>query len=91
MDGHSGRAVRFGSAKQRPRQAVAKSLGGPVSPQPVAKSTADSLLWQLPWEHHARIEQAVVPLDAEQRFFVTPYLQWILEVPESLWKSCKVR
>jgi hypothetical protein len=29
-------------------QVVAKSLGGPISPQPVAKSTADSLLWQLP-------------------------------------------
>ena len=29
-------------------QAVAKSLGGAPSPQPVAKFTADSLLMQLP-------------------------------------------
>ena len=44
-------------------QAVAKTLGGPPSPQPVAKSTADSLLWQLPWGHHALLLEKVKPVD----------------------------
>ena len=44
-------------------QAVAKSLGGPPSPQPVAKSTADSLLWQLPWGHHALLLEKVKPVE----------------------------
>ncbi len=45
-------------------QAVAKTLGGATSPQPVAKSTADSLLWQLPWGHHALLLEKVKPLEA---------------------------
>ena len=44
-------------------QAVAKTLGGPPSPQPVAKSTAGSLLWQLPWGHHALLLEKVKPID----------------------------
>ena len=44
-------------------QAVAKSLGGPPSPQPVAKSSADSLLWQLPWGHHALLLEKIKPVD----------------------------
>ena len=43
-------------------QAVAKSLGGPPSPQPVAKSSADSLLWQLPWGHHALLLERIKPV-----------------------------
>ena len=44
-------------------QAVAKTLGGPPSPQPVAKSSADSLLWQLPWGHHALLLEKIKPVD----------------------------
>ena len=54
-------------------QAVAKSLGGPPSPQPVAKSTADSLLWQLPWGHHALLLEKVKPVD-ERRWYIAQTL-----------------
>jgi predicted nuclease of restriction endonuclease-like (RecB) superfamily len=54
-------------------QAVAKSPGGPISPQPVAKSTADSLLWQLPWGHHALLLEKVKPVDT-RRWYIAQTL-----------------
>ena len=54
-------------------QAVAKSLGGAPSPQPVAKSTADSLLWQLPWGHHALLLEKVKPVE-ERRWYIAQTL-----------------
>lgn len=54
-------------------QAVAKSLGGPSSPQPVAKSSADSLLWQLPWGHHALLLEKLKPVET-RRWYIAQTL-----------------
>ena len=76
------RMLAFARAYPQPAdfspQAVAK-LGGPaISPQPVAKSAAadkavqptshfvDSLLWQVPWGHHALLLEKVKPLQARR-------------------------
>ena len=54
-------------------QAVAKTPGGPVSPQPVAKSVVDSLLWQLPWGHHALLLEKLKPVET-RRWYVAQTL-----------------
>jgi predicted nuclease of restriction endonuclease-like (RecB) superfamily len=48
-------------------QPVAKLPDGSNTPQAVAKETfADSLLWQVPWGHHALLVEKVKPLDQRQ-------------------------
>jgi predicted nuclease of restriction endonuclease-like (RecB) superfamily len=46
---------------------------GEFSPQPVAKSTAYSLLWQLPWGHHALLLEKVKPVE-ERRWYIAQTL-----------------
>lgn len=54
-------------------QAVAKRLSGPSLPQPVAKSSADSLLWQLPWGHHALLLEKLKPVET-RRWYIAQTL-----------------
>jgi hypothetical protein len=42
-------------------------MADPLSPQPVAKSTALSLLWQLYWSLHALLLERVKPVGEEPR------------------------
>lgn len=44
-------------------QAVAKLQGKVISPQPVARPMSDSLLWQVPWGHHALLLEKVKPAE----------------------------
>ena len=60
------RMIAFARAYPQPAdfspQAVAKSHPHLISPQAVAKLDAASLLWQLPWGHHALLLEKVKPL-----------------------------
>jgi predicted nuclease of restriction endonuclease-like (RecB) superfamily len=47
-------------------QPVAQTPATPSSPQAVAKSPGDSLLWQVPWGHHALLLEKVKPLPARR-------------------------
>lgn len=53
-------------ATRKVPQAVAHTPATPSSPQPVAKSPGDSLLWQVPWGHHALLLAKVKPLPARR-------------------------
>ena len=47
-------------------QAVAQRPGKRSSPQAVAKTPGDSLLWQVPWGHHALLLEKVKPVQARR-------------------------
>ncbi len=72
-----GRMLEFARAYPEPGefspQAVAKMPAGQNSPQPVAKSTAASLLWQLPWGHHAVLLEKL-KTDAVRRWYMAEAL-----------------
>lgn len=54
-------------AARKVPQPVARTPAKALSPQPVAKtSAADSLLWQVPWGHHALLLEKVKPLPARR-------------------------
>lgn len=68
------RMIAFARAYPQPAdfspQAVAKSHPHLISPQAVAKLDADSLLWQLPWGHHALLLEKLKPL-ANRAWYMT--------------------
>lgn len=47
-------------------QAVARSPGRPDAPGSAADLQTDSLLWKLPWGHHALLLEAVKPVEARR-------------------------
>ena len=68
------RMVAFARAYPEPAeflpQPVALLRGHPIPPQPVAKSDpGESLLWQLPWGHHALLLEKVKPVD-QRRWYM---------------------
>jgi predicted nuclease of restriction endonuclease-like (RecB) superfamily len=64
-------------AKATPKvpQAVAQTPATPSSPQAVAKTPGDSLLWQVPWGHHALLLEKVKPLPARRWYMAQTLAQ----------------
>ena len=64
------RMVAFARAYPQPAdfspQPVAKLPDRSPSPQPVAKTGDDSLLWHMPWGHHALLLEKIKPLETRR-------------------------
>ena len=56
-------------------QAVAQIPANPSSPQAVAKTPGDSLIWQVPWGHHALLLEKVKPLPARRWYIEQTLVQ----------------
>lgn len=73
------RMLAFARAYPQPAdfspQAVAKLPGERSSPQAVAKTSDDSLLWQVPWGHHALLLEQVKPVPARRWYIEQTLVQ----------------
>ncbi len=62
-------------APKKVPQAVAQKPATPSSPQAVAKSPGDSILWQVPWGHHALLLEKIKPLPARRWYMAQTLAQ----------------
>ena len=68
-------APAHAKAPKKVPQAVAQRHATPSSPQAVAKSPGGSILWQVPWGHHALLLEKVKPLPARRWYMAQTLAQ----------------